>query len=75
MVKWKTADVSDVFYLFLFPQVPEFRVSYDIVTDKLDALYQRLKPKVQLHKNGISLRYAPSFCLDFVSAVVTYTTW
>lgn len=27
------------------PQVPEFRVSYAIVTDKLDALYQQLKPK------------------------------
>ena len=26
-------------------QVPEFRVSYAIVTDKLDALYQQLKPK------------------------------
>jgi pyruvate dehydrogenase E2 component (dihydrolipoamide acetyltransferase) len=26
--------------------VPEFRVSYDITTDKLDVLYQKLKPKV-----------------------------
>ncbi|EFJ48742.1 dihydrolipoamide acetyltransferase [Volvox carteri f. nagariensis] len=26
-------------------KVPEFRVSYSIVTDKLDALYQQLKPK------------------------------
>ena len=26
-------------------QVPEFRVSYDIKTDGLDALYKRLKPK------------------------------
>lgn len=26
--------------------VPEFRVSYDISTDKMDALYQKLKPKV-----------------------------
>ncbi len=26
-------------------QVPEFRVSYTIETDKLDALYQKLKPK------------------------------
>jgi hypothetical protein len=26
--------------------VPEFRVGYDISTDKLDALYQKLKPKV-----------------------------
>ena len=25
-------------------QVPEFRVSYAIQTDKLDALYQKLKP-------------------------------
>ncbi|KAJ9508598.1 hypothetical protein QJQ45_012141 [Haematococcus lacustris] len=25
--------------------VPEFRVAYDITTDKLDALYQKLKPK------------------------------
>jgi hypothetical protein len=29
-------------------QVPEFRVGYDISTDKLDALYQKLKPKVGL---------------------------
>ncbi len=27
--------------------VPEFRVSYDITTDKLDGLYQKLKPKVR----------------------------
>ena len=26
-------------------QVPEFRVSYTIITDKLDALAKRLKPK------------------------------
>ena len=26
-------------------QVPEFRVSYTITTDKLDVLYKRLKPK------------------------------
>ena len=26
-------------------QVPEFRVSYTITTDKIDALYKRLKPK------------------------------
>ena len=26
-------------------QVPEFRVSYTITTDKFDALYKRLKPK------------------------------
>ena len=26
-------------------QVPEFRVSYSITTDKLDTLYRRLKPK------------------------------
>ena len=26
-------------------QVPEFRVSYSITTDNLDALYRRLKPK------------------------------
>ena len=26
-------------------QVPEFRVSYTITTDKLDAMYRRLKPK------------------------------
>ena len=26
-------------------QVPEFRVSYSITTDKLDVLYRRLKPK------------------------------
>lgn len=25
--------------------MPEFRVSYSIETDKLDALYKRLKPK------------------------------
>ncbi len=29
----------------MYLQVPEFRVSYAIVTDKLDALYQQLKPK------------------------------
>lgn len=27
------------------PQVPEFRVAYTVTTDKLDALYRRLKPK------------------------------
>lgn len=27
------------------PQVPEFRVSYTITTDKFDALYKKLKPK------------------------------
>lgn len=26
-------------------QVPEFRVAYTIVTDKLDTLYKKLKPK------------------------------
>lgn len=26
-------------------QVPEFRVAYTIVTDNLDALYKKLKPK------------------------------
>ena len=26
-------------------QVPEFRVAYQIQTDKLDALYQKLKPQ------------------------------
>jgi pyruvate dehydrogenase E2 component (dihydrolipoamide acetyltransferase) len=25
--------------------VPEFRVAYTVTTDKLDALYRRLKPK------------------------------
>ncbi len=27
--------------------VPEFRVGYEICTDKLDALYAKLKPKVR----------------------------
>lgn len=27
------------------PQVPEFRVSMSIETDKLDALYKKLKPQ------------------------------
>lgn len=26
-------------------QVPEFRVAYTVTTDKLDALYKKLKPK------------------------------
>ncbi len=29
----------------LVRQVPEFRVSYTITTDKFDALYKQLKPK------------------------------
>ena len=29
----------------LLLQVPEFRVSYTITTDKFDALYKQLKPK------------------------------
>ena len=29
----------------LLHQVPEFRVSYTITTDKFDALYKQLKPK------------------------------
>jgi hypothetical protein len=31
--------------IFVSRQVPEFRVSYTITTDKFDALYKKLKPK------------------------------
>ncbi|GAX83250.1 hypothetical protein CEUSTIGMA_g10676.t1 [Chlamydomonas eustigma] len=50
-------------------KVPEFRVAYQIETDKLDTLYQRLKPQ------GDVLLFAGDAGLDSKQDIQAFETW
>ena len=63
-------------------QVPEFRVSYTITTDKFDALYKQLKPKgvtltaLLAKAAGVALAQHPVLyaCKSFVAAFSCYAS-